>query len=136
MGKAARVIFAAAALCVAAMGCSDDRKQEGTVIALLADEMLVAGEKTYQWDQKTNEGAMAPPGTYGAWFKSEGYDSTAVFRIVADEPGRAPIWDEETPMSPWYTVWTGSEAYVVGELVDVHVYIPEDGRVQLQIVKF
>jgi len=128
------VVFALVA-CFVAVGCGGDKNDKGNVIMLVGDEMLPAGEHRKFWEQTTDSGDPVPPGTYGVWFTSEYFDSTAVFQIVADDPVRSDVDTRGSRLYRGYEVWTGSGAYVVGETVDVHVYLPEDGRVLLRIVE-
>lgn len=128
------LLLTAAALSTAGAGCGDGGSDQVDVIRNLVDAVYPAGEEVFNWDQKTDSGGAVPPGTYGAWFRSEGFDSTAVFTVVAGD-GSLPVAESgERPLAQGYMVWTGSEAYVVGELVDIHVYLPGEGPVNVKIV--
>jgi len=125
----------ATVVCFAAMGCGGGKNEKGSVIRLLDDEMLPAGEHRKLWDQTTDSGDPVPPGAYGVWLTSGNFDSTAVFQVVADETASSQVDIDRPLLSRWYEVWMGSGAYVVGETVDVNFYIPQDDRVLLRIVK-
>jgi hypothetical protein len=135
MYRTVHFVLVAVVVCFAAMGCGGSENEKGSVIVLLGDEALPAGEHRKFWDQTTDSGDPVPPGIYGVWFTSGDFDSTAVFQIVADETVGSQVDIERPLLSRWYEVWMGSGAYVVGETVDVNFYIPHDDRVLLRIVK-
>jgi hypothetical protein len=135
MRKAVLATLALAACVIVPAGCGDDDKGQGDVIRTFVDEVAPMGEMVYRWDQRTDDGRDVTPGWYGAWFRSGGFDSTAVFEIIADEEPAQMVGRDDPLPSLGYSVWTGSEAYVLGELVDVHVYLPVEGRAQVKIVK-
>jgi hypothetical protein len=135
MNKSAIIFLSLAAFCLAIAGCGSDGVGEGDVIRDISDEMVDAGERIVYWDQRTNGGESVAPGTYGAWFRSMGFDSTAVFEIVPGESASHAMGSHDPHELRGYEVWTGSEAYVVGEPVDVHVYVPLSRRIRISIVR-
>lgn len=121
-------------ICILCLGCGDDVTKPGAVVCNIYNRVAPEGETVLLWGQKAGDGASVPSGTYGVRMTTLGYDSTAVFRIVTDEANpRLP--SRASGFLSGFDVWTGSEAYVVGESVDVHFSVPEPAEVEITIIK-